>query len=104
MTPGCRSVRNFLTAFRASGSNDRCELISNVNTVTLLPSSYTVNIDTRRGIGEGTRFVPSQMDHRPSRSTFLEFLGSKLKGNAVADLFQIEAARLRKSIDFGVLC
>jgi hypothetical protein len=47
--------------------------------------------------------VPSQMDQRPSRSTFFWFLGSKLKGKAVADLLHIEAARLRKSIELDTV-
>lgn len=42
--------------------------------------------------------MPSQIDQRPSRSTFFWFLGSKLKGKAVADLLHIAAARLMKSI------
>ena len=42
--------------------------------------------------------MPSEMDQRPSRSTFFWFLGSNVKGNAVEVLLNIDDAKLRKSI------
>lgn len=40
MTPGCRSVLNFLTAFLARGSAERLAVMSNEKMLQLEPSSY----------------------------------------------------------------
>lgn len=50
MTPGCRRVRSFFSAFLASGSDDLFAAMSKENILQLLPSSY--NLRSQQGLSE----------------------------------------------------